>query len=99
MRKNSTLSLKDPVVAGVILFFILIFVALHPYMAYDEALWSYIGRIWSNNGLPPYTESVENKTPGIFMLHAISERIAIGNYLFVRIIGASRGIDFFGICL
>lgn len=88
MRKNNTLSLKDPVIAGVILFFVLLFVALHPYMAYDEALWSYIGRIWSNNGLPPYVESVENKTPGIFMLHAISERITIGNYLFVRIIGA-----------
>lgn len=88
MKKNSNVSLSNPIVAGAILLSILVFIALHPYMAYDEALWKYIGRIWTNNNLPPYVATVENKTPGIFMLFAFSEYISGGSIFFVRLIGA-----------
>lgn len=76
-----------PFIVSIFLLMILLFIALHPFFGFDESLWSYIGRVWNRNGIPPYTGSVENKSPGVFILFAISDYIFNGSVLFVRIIG------------
>jgi 4-amino-4-deoxy-L-arabinose transferase-like glycosyltransferase len=54
----------------------------------DEGMWSYIGRIWSEHNIPPYVGAIENKTPGIFELFAISHILFGVNIFFVRALGA-----------
>ncbi len=56
-------------------------------MGSDEGIWSYIGRIWSKNSIPPYVGAIENKTPGIFELYAISNILFGINIFFVRGLG------------
>lgn len=53
----------------------------------DEGMWSYIGRIWVEHDIAPYKGSVENKSPGIFLVHYISYDLFGINYLFPRILG------------
>lgn len=88
MKKNSVYNiLLNPFVISFFLLIILVFIALDPFFGFDESLWSYIGRIWNRNGIPPYVGSVENKPPGVFILFAISDCIFNGSILFVRIVG------------
>lgn len=56
-------------------------------MGKDEGMWSYIGRIWVENGTPPYVGAVENKTPGIFELFAISHLVFGTTALPMRSVG------------
>lgn len=44
-------------------------------MGNDEGQWSYIARVWVENGLPPYVSAIENKTPGVFELFAVSHML------------------------
>lgn len=37
-------------------------------LTYDEAMWTYIGRLWLEEGLVPYVHAADNKPPGIFLL-------------------------------
>ncbi len=53
----------------------------------DEGLWHYIAWDWVQNGVPPYQGAVENKTPGIFYLFAVSELIGGVNVWFPRAVG------------
>lgn len=53
----------------------------------DEAIWSYVARAWLHYGLPPYTGTVENKTPGIFYLFAVSHLLTGLNFWFPRLLG------------
>lgn len=52
----------------------------------DEGVWHYAGRVWAQNGIPPYVSAVENKTPGIFELYAISYKFFGLNLIFVRLL-------------
>ncbi|WP_242091555.1 ArnT family glycosyltransferase [Aestuariivivens sediminicola] len=88
MKRSNTFLLINPITLFLFLALVLSITALYPYMRYDEGLWTYIGRIWVDNGMPPYVGSVENKTPGIFILYALSEIVSNGNFYFVRMIGA-----------
>lgn len=56
-------------------------------MVVDEGIWSYMGRIWNRNTIIPYAGAIENKTPGIFYIYAISDIIFGVNPFFARIIG------------
>jgi 4-amino-4-deoxy-L-arabinose transferase-like glycosyltransferase len=56
-------------------------------MGIDEGWWSYMGRVWSENNLPPYTGVVDYKSPGIFELFAISHILFGINFFFVRALG------------
>jgi hypothetical protein len=88
MKKNSIYNLLiNPSAILVFLFVILLFNSLIPLLNYDEYLWSYIGRIWNRNGIPPYLGAVENKTPGIFIVYAVSDFLFESNIFFVRIVG------------
>ncbi len=70
-----------------IFFILLLFVMSFGSMHFDEGMWSYIGRIWCENNLPPYIGAIDNKTPGIFELFAISHILFGINYFFVRLLG------------
>jgi 4-amino-4-deoxy-L-arabinose transferase-like glycosyltransferase len=41
----------------------------------DEGIWAYIGRAWHQYTSIPYVDQVENKTPGMFTLYALSHMI------------------------
>lgn len=44
-------------------------------MGNDEGVWAYIGRLWADHGLLPYTGAVENKATGIYMVYAVSHAL------------------------
>ncbi|HEX3768492.1 MAG TPA: glycosyltransferase family 39 protein, partial [Puia sp.] len=64
---------------------------------HEEAMWQYIGRNWLRNGLVPYTGGVDNKSPLIFLIFGISDRLFGVNFWFPRLLGIavqSAGIFF-----
>lgn len=88
MRKNIIFKIvTNP--AFILLLLLVINIIIVPFipMNNDEGMWSYIGRVWSQNGIPPYRGTIENKTPGIFELHAISNILFGVNVFFVRGLG------------
>ena len=54
---------------------------------FDEAIWHYIGRNWFRHGLVPYTGGVDNKSPLIFAIYGLSDRLFGVNYWFPRVLG------------
>ncbi|MEO6522710.1 MAG: glycosyltransferase family 39 protein [Mucilaginibacter sp.] len=57
-------------------------------MSADEAMWHYIGRNWFRNGLIPYsTGGIDNKSPLIFAIFGLSDKLFGINYWFPRVLG------------
>lgn len=56
-------------------------------LSFDEAMWHYIGRNWFRNGLVPYSGGVDNKSPLIFAIFGLSDKLFGVNYWFPRILG------------
>ncbi|HET7001565.1 MAG TPA: glycosyltransferase family 39 protein, partial [Puia sp.] len=54
---------------------------------HEEAMWQYIGRNWLRNGLVPYSGGVDNKSPLIFLIFGISDRLFGVNFWFPRLLG------------
>src|SRR5579871_5354318 len=87
---------ESPIKIGIshlmVLFFILqLIVAFFTYyhsLTFDEAMWQYIGRNWFRNGLVPYTGGVDNKSPMIFAIFGLSDKLFGVNYWFGRVLGA-----------
>jgi 4-amino-4-deoxy-L-arabinose transferase-like glycosyltransferase len=87
MKKNKIYQLQtSPLIISLFLLTLLTIISCGR-MGQDEGMWSYIGRVWSNNGIPPYVGAVENKTPGIFELNAISYSLFGVNIFFLRGLG------------
>ena len=57
------------------------------HLNFDEAIWQYIGRNWFRNGLVPYAGGVDNKSPLIFAIFGLSDKLFGVNYWFPRILG------------
>jgi Dolichyl-phosphate-mannose-protein mannosyltransferase len=57
------------------------------HLNFDEAMWQYIGRNWFRNGLVPYAGGVDNKSPLIFAVFGLSDKLFGVNYWFPRILG------------
>jgi len=53
----------------------------------DEAMWHYIGRNWFRNGLVPYAGGADNKSPLIFAVFGLSDKLFGVNYWFPRVLG------------
>jgi hypothetical protein len=70
-----------------ILQFIIAFFTDPMIFSFDESMWHYIGRNWIRNGLVPYTGGVDNKSPLIFYIFGISDRLFGVNYWFPRLLG------------
>lgn len=56
-------------------------------MGTDEGIWNYMGRAWGSYGYAPYRDAVDDKTPGIFILFAVSARLFGVNVWFPRLLG------------
>ncbi len=86
MKTKLTILVIHPLFVSIFLFTIIFIISAFMLMNCDEGVWHYVGRIWAQNGIPPYISAVENKTPGIFILYAISYKIFGLNLLFVRLL-------------
>lgn len=88
MKRSDIVGLiSNPFYALVFLLFLFTAIAINPYNAYDEGLWTYIGWLYNDQGIPPYVGAIENKTPGIFFLYAIADNFGGYSTLFVRGVG------------
>ena len=88
MKKNKIYDLlTSPVFILLFLLTVNFIISIFQPMNNDEGIFSYVGRAWSQNGIPPYQGSIENKTPGIFELYAVSNFLFGVNVFFVRILG------------
>ncbi len=85
------LHIKIEVLYLLAIFFLLqVFVAFLTYshsFTFDEAMWQYIGRNWMRNGLAPYAGGVDNKSPLIFFIFGLSDKLFGVNYYLPRFIG------------
>ncbi len=79
--------LTSPWLIGGVVLLVLWFVGHVPDIAIDEGLWNYIANLWVRYGIPPYVGAVENKTPGIFEIFALSNLLFGINYWFPRVLG------------
>ncbi|HYE55524.1 MAG TPA: glycosyltransferase family 39 protein [Chitinophagaceae bacterium] len=64
---------------------------------HEESMWHYIGRNWFRLGLVPYEGGVDNKSPLIFSVFGLSDRLFGLNYWFPRVVGIvvqSAGVYF-----
>jgi hypothetical protein len=85
--------LLNPIFLGVLGFALLFLHSQGRFMGIDEGIWSYMGRVWADNGLVPYTGTINNKPPGIFLLYYYSYLLFGTNIWFTRLAGdlASMG--------
>ena len=59
-------------------------------LSFDESVWHYIGRSWFRYGLVPYAAGgVDNKSPLIFAIYGLSDRLFGVNYWFPRVLGTA----------
>src|SRR5579872_3360599 len=58
-------------------------------LSFDEAMWHYIGRNWFRHDLIPYTGGVDNKSPLIFAIYGLSDKLFGVNYWFPRVVGTA----------
>ena len=56
-------------------------------LTFDEAMWQYIGRNWIRNGLTPYSGGIDNKSPLIFTIFGVSDKLFGTNFWFPRLLG------------
>ncbi len=56
-------------------------------LTFDEAMWQYIGRNWFRHGLTPYSGGIDNKSPLIFSVFGLSDKLFGVNYWFPRLTG------------
>jgi hypothetical protein len=70
-----------------LLFIILFFCTLNGQMYGDEGIWSYMGRIWAENSIRPYSQALDDKPIGIFWLNSISHEMFGVNFFFERMLG------------
>jgi hypothetical protein len=70
-----------------ILQLIISFLTVPMVLTFDESMWNYIGRNWIRNGLAPYSGGVDNKSPLIFLVFGISDRLFGVNFWFPRLLG------------
>jgi hypothetical protein len=86
---NNDIRLKPLQLIGliVIIQLVIIFFTTDMVLNFDEAMWQYIGRNWIRNGLVPYSGGVDNKSPLIFLIFGISDRLFGVNFWFPRLLG------------
>ncbi len=71
----------------VIIQLVIAFFTTDTILNFDEAMWQYIGRNWLRNGLIPYAGGIDNKSPLIFLIFGISDRLFGVNFWFPRLLG------------
>jgi hypothetical protein len=98
MAENNRIIKPLQVILIVMLMQIVVAFFTDPMMfTFDESMWQYIGRNWIRNSMVPYSGGVDNKSPLIFLIFGISDRLFGANYWFPRLLGTlvqSAGIYF-----
>ncbi|MDB5231256.1 MAG: hypothetical protein JWN76_2061 [Chitinophagaceae bacterium] len=56
-------------------------------LSHAESMWHYIGRNWLRHGMVPYSGGVDNKSPMIFLIFGISDKLFGVNFWFPRLVG------------
>jgi hypothetical protein len=86
---NNDIRLKPLQLIGLIVLIqlVVIFFTTDMLLSFDEAMWQYIGRNWLRNGLVPYAGGIDNKSPLIFLIFGISDRLFGVNFWFPRLLG------------
>lgn len=87
LKKNHTIAILPPVFLGALGFLLLLIHSQGKFMGTDEGIWSYMGRIWAENGLVPYSGTINNKPPGIFLMYYLSHLLFGTNIWFPRLLG------------
>lgn len=57
-------------------------------LSFDEAMWHYIGRNWFRHGLAPYAGGADNKSPLVFGIFGLSDKLFGVNYWFPRVLAS-----------
>ncbi len=85
MTKNDFTSyFRNPKILIFLILILSILASMNGRMHEDEGIYSYVGRVWNQEGMAPYINTAENKTPGIFLVYAISNILFNTNILFIR---------------
>ena len=58
----------------------------------DEAIWTYMGRVWFRDHLPPYTGAFDNKPMGIIAIYGLAWLAAGVNTWLIRLLGAAATV-------
>lgn len=72
---------------GVLVLVVLLLGARQSVMSIDEGIWNHVARAWVEDGVPPYQGPIENKTPGIYYLFALSYLLVGPGYGLPRLLG------------
>lgn len=67
--------------------FVISFLTEPMMLTFDESMWQYIGRNWIRNGLVPYSGGIDNKSPFIFLVFGISDKLFWSQLLVSQISG------------
>lgn len=88
-RHVSSLTEKraTPVVLAAVIVGVLLLAAGATHMGADEGAWSYVGRVWQQDGVAPYTGAYDDKAPGIYIVFAISSCLFGVGVWFPRLLG------------
>jgi Dolichyl-phosphate-mannose-protein mannosyltransferase len=88
-KGNNDIRLKSLQLIGLIVLIqlVVVFFTTDMILNFDESMWQYIGRNWLRNGLVPYAGGVDNKSPLIFLIFGISDRLFGVNFWFPRLLG------------
>jgi hypothetical protein len=76
-------------VTGALVVLALLVAARDKQIGIDEAIWTYVARVWVEDGVPPYQGPVENKPPGIFYVFALSQALTGPGYMVPRLLAVA----------
>jgi hypothetical protein len=95
-------ALSNPYVLAIIVFVMAMITCFSAQLGFDESIWTYMARMWINYDLPPYSGTVENKTPGIYVVFAISNLMFGFNIWFPKLLSAlvitGSALNVYAIC-
>ena len=101
--RSSLLNARWLPIAILVLFFLLLsLISLGRPTGNDEGVWLYVGKMWMQEGMVPYVDTLEGKTPGIFYVYALASLFPGIGFLAGRLlaIGASvcaASVIFYGL--
>ena len=84
IEKNNLLYLCISVIAIIILLCI-----TNGKMGNDEGIWSYMARVWVENGIEPYEGTLDDKPSGIILLNTLSYVLLDTNFYLLRLLAGS----------
>lgn len=85
-----------PYIAGALVLVALTIGARAQHIGIDEGVYAFVTRAWVQDGVPPYQGPIENKTPGIYYVYAVSQAVFGSTYGVARLLAVASML---GCCL